>query len=337
MLEVGALTTVDPIPDGPRQPARYYAYDDVDSMYVSCPEFSWVEVNNIGTRLNYPQNDAVIMVDLPPAFGPLVFYGQPFTQVSISADGWICPGDHTAGNYENAELPDPLDPPGMICANWDDLYPVSGGGGAGYVYYYHDAASHRFIVEYDSVRYYSGSTRDKFEIIIRDTTVATPTGDNEILVQYLTADGYSSSTVGIEDQTETIAIEALFDGAYHRASAPIAPGRAILYTTDSLLTAIGDERGAMSVSRLTLAAANPVRRDALLRFSLPKAGRARLEVLDVAGRVVSVLADGEYRSGPYSVLWNGRDAQGRIASNGVYVYRLVTEAGTVRRKAVVLR
>jgi flagellar hook assembly protein FlgD len=89
--------------------------------------------------------------------------------------------------------------------------------------------------------------------------------------------------------------------------------------------------------RLGLTAANPVRRTSLLRFALPENGRVRLDVLDVTGRVVRVLADGEYQRGRYSVVWDGRDAQGRVAGNGVYVYRLATEAGTVSRKAVVLR
>ena len=64
----------------------------------------------------------------------------------------------------------------MVCPNWDDLYPVSGGSGAGYVYHYHDEANSRFIVEYDSVRYYSGTVREKFQVMFYDTTVASPTG-----------------------------------------------------------------------------------------------------------------------------------------------------------------
>jgi len=61
----------------------------------------------------------------------------------------------------------------MICLNWDDLWPTSSGG-HGYVYYYHDAANHRFVIEYDSVAYYSQTTvYDKFEAVIYDTTVTT--------------------------------------------------------------------------------------------------------------------------------------------------------------------
>jgi len=336
LLDVGTLTSVDPIPDGPRQPSRYYAYDDVDSMYVSHPEFSWVEINSVGTQMSFQQNDDVNLFDIPSGFGPLKFYGQRYTQLGISADGWIACGNYTTSNYSNVSVPSSEAPPAAVFANWDDLMPAV--EGTGYVYTYHDAANHRLVIEYDSVAYWrSQSTLDKFEVIYYDTTVVTATGDNAVLVQYLTASGYSSSTVGIEDPTQAIAIQDLFDGTYHRAAATIAAGRAILYTTDSLLTGVADQGPGARVLTLALVAQNPVRRVARLGYTLPQNGRARLEVLDVTGRVVRVLADGEQPRGRYSVVWDGRDAQGRVAGNGVYVYRLATAAGTVTRKAVVLR
>jgi hypothetical protein len=336
---VGELRASDPIPDGPRTPTLYYAYDECDTLYAQHPTYDWVEVNAVGTRITFSQNDDVVLVSLPSSFGPLKFYGQRLTQVSISADGWICPGNHTTDNYENAKLPDPTDPPGMICANWDDLYPVSGGGGAGYVYYYNDTANHRFVIEYDSVRYWSSSTRDKFEVIIYDTTVATYTGDNAFLVQYMTANGYTSSTLGIEDPTEAIAIEALCDGAYHKACAPIAPGRAILYTTDLPTAGVADEyRSATAPAKLALAVyPNPLRSRATIAWALPTAGRVSVKVYDAAGRVVRDLV-GEYMdAGQYSVSWDGRAADGRRIANGVYFCKLTTDDGARQQKVVIAK
>jgi hypothetical protein len=88
------------------------------------------------------------------------------------------------------------------------------------------------IIEWDSVHYYSPRDQwDKFEIIIYDTTVSTPTGDNIIKFQYLTANNYVSNTVGIEDQTSTVGICAVYNNSYHRASAPLQPRRAIKIIT----------------------------------------------------------------------------------------------------------
>jgi hypothetical protein len=339
-LRVGEIRAVDPIPDGPRRPSLYWAYDDADSAYEQAPRYDWVEINGVGTRITYSHNDAVVMVELPPAFGPFYFYGQRYTQLSISADGWICPGNYTTGDYSNTRLPDPSTPPGMICVNWDDLYPVSGSGGAGYVYYYHDEANHRFVVEYDSVRYFSGTVRDKFEVIFYDTTVVAFEGDNAFVAQYMTANRYSSTTVGIEDPEREIAIQCLFDGDYHRGCAGIAPGRAIKYTTDGPVTAVADQGFTPSqVPReLALAVApNPFRSASVINWQLPVPGVVRLGVYDVSGRVVRNLVQGGAMAGTYHTAWDGRDDNGRTVPNGTYLYKLETSAGIRTTKAVKLK
>jgi len=339
-IVVGQLRAGDPIPDGPRTPALYYAYDDTDTLYAPHPTFDWVEVNSLGTAITCVHHNAVVLVTLPDEFGPLKFFGQRFTQVSISADGWVCPGNRRYANADNVELPDPDPPPGMICANWVDLYPVVGDSGAGRVYTYHDTANHRFVIEYDSVRYYWDNRRDKFEVIIYDTTVATHSGDNAILVQYMTANGYAGSTVGIEDPAETVAIQALYNSNYHRASAPIAAGRAILYTTDPPFpVGVADESGTAAVPvRLALDVyPNPLRNRVSIAWALPVAGRVSVKVYDAMGRVVRDLAGNEMDAGRYSLTWDGRAANGRRVADGVYFCQLTTTAGTLQQKLVVAR
>jgi len=94
----------------------------------------------------------------------------------------------------------------------------------------------------------------------------------------------------------------------------------------------------VDIERVTLKTApSPVRNRVQLRLALPEPGRALVEVLDVEGRVVKVLADGRFGRGVHSLEWDGRDAAGQRVASGIYLYRLVTAAGTVTRKAVVLR
>jgi hypothetical protein len=339
-LVVGQLQASDPIPDGPRTPVAYYAYDDVDVTYPPHPTYNWVEVNSLGTQISFSSNNSVVAVSLPAEFGPFKFYGQRFTQVSISADGWISPGNHTTQSNENTALPNPNDPPGMICANWVDLYPVSSGGGAGYVYYYHDTTNHRFVVEYDSVRYYWSNDRDKFEVIIYDTTVATNSGDNAVLVQYMTANNYSGATLGIEDPGEVVAIQGFYNGDYHRACAPIAPGRAILYTTDPpFLTGVTEDVGTAGVPvRLALGVyPNPLRSRTAVEYAVPVAGRVNVNVYDATGRVVRDLVSQNTAAGRYTVTWDGRAANGKRVAEGVYFCKLATPAGTRQQKLVVAK
>ncbi|OYD17289.1 hypothetical protein CH330_00520, partial [candidate division WOR-3 bacterium JGI_Cruoil_03_51_56] len=335
---IGEIRAIDPIPDGPRQPALYWAYDDVDSNYTERPEFAWVEVNSIGTRLNFPQNDDVLMVNLPSGFGPLKFYGQRYTQVSVSADGWICPGNHTQTNFTNTPLPSSSAPPGVIALNWDDLYP--GYDSSGYVYYYHNAANGWFIIEYDSVPYYSQrSIRDKCEAIFYDTTVTTPSGDNVFVCQYLTANGYTSNTIGIQDPTKTIGIQCLFNGNYHQGCPVITGGRAIKYTTVQPLTGIADETARLGAgiggSHFEVWP-NPVQAWARVRFGLKHESAVKLVVFDRTGRQVRSLLETGLKPGDYSVYWKGRDDAGKHLAQGVYFLRFEAEGEQLTKKAVLL-
>ncbi len=84
-------------------------------------------------------------------------------------------------------------------------------------------------------------------------------------------------------------------------------------------------------------APSPIRDRAQLRFALPLAGRALVEVLDVEGRIVKVLARGEFTRGVHTLAWDGRDEVGSKVASGIYIYRLVTAAGAISQKSVVLR
>lgn len=71
---------------------------------------------------------------------------------------------------------------------------------------------------------------------------------------------------------------------------------------------------------------NPGAGDALLSFTLPRAGHARLEILDLGGRRVWA-SEGDFAAGTQSVRWNGRAADGSRVPAAVYFVRLVTPYG----------
>ncbi len=335
VIVVGEIRATDPEPDGPRTPALYWAYDDADAYYNERPTFEWVEINNRGTRLTL-SDDQTVVVSLPPAFGPFRFYGQNFTQVSICGNGWVGLGSTTVSAYSNTALPASAVTVPALFLNWDDLYPPTGGG----VWWYHDAANGRFIVEWDSVAYYaSRTTFEKNQIIFYDTTRAARDGNCVFVYQYMSNNGMNSSTVGEQDPTRTIFIQNLFDGSYGRGSSPIVAGRAIKFTTNAPSTAVADPiAGARVPARLGLVASpNPFSNSASLRLSLPTAGRVRVAVYDVSGRSVRVLADGEMAAGNHSLRWDGRDESGRRVANGTYLFKVETGAGVVTTKTVQTR
>lgn len=336
-LQVGEYLITDPVPDGPRTPPLYWAYDDIDVNYPEHPTYNWFEINSIGTRIAYSQNDEVRVFSLPVGFGPLKYYGNRYTQISISADGWFCPGNYTTGHYSNTPLPNASVAPGMVCLNWDDLYPVSGGGGYGNVYYYHDAENHRFVIEYDSVAYYGAtSIRDKFQAFIYDTTVVTPSGDNAIVVQYKTAARTNSSTIGLQDPSRTIAIQLLYNGSYAHGAGPIVPCRAIKYVA-SPPTGIAEARAPeaelplVSATRRLSIRPTVLRQSATIEIGLHRAGRAALQLLNQAGQPIKNLVLPVLPAGTHRVSW---DLRGMAA--GVYFVRLQTEDASSIIKTVVL-
>jgi len=67
---------------------------------------------------------------------------------------------------------------------------------------------------------------------------------------------------------------------------------------------------------------NPFNRLAALRFELPVGGRVRLEVYDVAGRLIRTLLDADLSAGTKSAVWDGTDGTGRAVVSGVYFARL---------------
>jgi hypothetical protein len=67
---------------------------------------------------------------------------------------------------------------------------------------------------------------------------------------------------------------------------------------------------------------NPFGDATLIRFALPTRSEVSLELFDLNGRRVRALARGELAAGFHQVDWDGRDEAGRLASPGVYMYRL---------------
>lgn len=67
---------------------------------------------------------------------------------------------------------------------------------------------------------------------------------------------------------------------------------------------------------------NPFNPRTTLRFDLPAAGRVRLEVYDVRGRLVGSLVDAELPAGRHEAVWDGRDSEGRAMASGSYFARL---------------
>lgn len=85
------------------------------------------------------------------------------------------------------------------------------------------------------------------------------------------------------------------------------------------------------VPQIALAASpNPARGASVIEFMLAAAGPIHLALHDAAGRRVRSWVHGGAAAGTHRIAWDGRDDAGRDLPPGVYLARLVTEAGEGR-------
>ncbi len=287
LIVVGKTSSYDPIPDGPRLPPLYWAFDNSDTQYPEHPQYGWVELRGVGTQLTLADNQTV-QIALPPEFGRFRYYGQDYDTISVCSNGWICPGRTTNSSWANRKLPSSA-VPGLLAVAWDDLYPPFGNG----VWYWHDAANHRFIVEWDSVHYRIPNTQfERFEVVLYDSTLAARDGNGEFCYQYRTANWYRSATVGMQDPGMTIGITSVSDTVYNAASARLVAGRAIKFTTDAPIPGIEESFKPQAASRKP--GASIVRGVLYLAKTgtVPPGGLSPLLLLDATGRKVMGLRPG---------------------------------------------
>ena len=82
---------------------------------------------------------------------------------------------------------------------------------------------------------------------------------------------------------------------------------------------------------------NPFNSLTTVAFSVGHATQLRLEVFNVLGRQVAVLAEGRHAPGRYLVSWAGVDERGAEAPSGVYFYRLQTADTSLVAKMILVK
>ncbi|MBD3162648.1 MAG: hypothetical protein GF346_09775, partial [Candidatus Eisenbacteria bacterium] len=80
---------------------------------------------------------------------------------------------------------------------------------------------------------------------------------------------------------------------------------------------------------------NPARHEARIICGLPSAGRVRMDLFDVGGRLVRTLLDEYMTRGGHPVHWDGRNEQGARVGSGIYLLRM-QQGNVVRIVRIVL-
>ena len=106
----------------------------------------------------------------------------------------------------------------------------------------------------------------------------------------------------------------------------------------SVIGVPGGGEAAPEVAALHPAAPNPTSSGTTIRFDVPAVLPVRLEVHDVAGRLVRTLVSNrEHPAGRHQVLWDGRDDRRAELATGIYFLRLSVGNRTLAGKVLLLR
>ena len=82
---------------------------------------------------------------------------------------------------------------------------------------------------------------------------------------------------------------------------------------------------------------NPFNPSTTIDFALERPGFVDLVVLDLAGRRIATLHEGELAAGGHSRVWDGRADTGAMVASGQYRYVLTTASGQVSRSMILLK
>jgi subtilisin family serine protease len=141
---------------------------------------------------------------------PFTFYGTSYTSVNVSTNGNLQFSGSSIG-WSNGSLPSTAAPNGAIYPYWDDMY-VDASAGV-YTTTLGSTPNRQFVIEWRNVRYFGDETRRvSFEVILNEAN-----GDIQTMYKDITGgDGLemgNSATVGIENQTGTVALQYSFNEA----------------------------------------------------------------------------------------------------------------------------
>jgi hypothetical protein len=191
-----------------------FGYRWIDSDEPGGPTYNWVDISGVGMPITGwapTADDGIVTVSLPWSFS---FYGSSYTNVTVCTNGWVS-FVSTTTEYSNTAIPTTATPNGAIYAIWDDLDLRT----SGTVHYYNDTANQRFIIQYTGVPFYSGAGTATFQIILHQ--------NGTIRTQYSSIVGQlTSSTIGIENQSGTVALQVVYNASY------LHDNLAILFTGD---------------------------------------------------------------------------------------------------------
>ncbi|MDZ7336139.1 MAG: CotH kinase family protein [candidate division KSB1 bacterium] len=159
--------------------------------------------------------------------------------------------------------------------------------------------------------------------------------DGEQLVLFATmAEGnYLIDTRTFNAQQTDVSYGRLPDGGKKWSAMPPTPG-----APNKTETLVADGKVSSPENfELSQNYPNPFNASTRIQFHLPMSGKVTLQIFNLSGQMVKILADTYFSAGSHALDWNGQDDSGNPVTSGTYFYQLKTESFQMTRKMVLLR
>ncbi len=82
---------------------------------------------------------------------------------------------------------------------------------------------------------------------------------------------------------------------------------------------------------------NPFNPETTIRYSLKESGPVSIKIYNSRGQLVKNLVNSDLPKGQHSVVWDGRDDNGKAVSGGIYLYQLSAGQCTSARKMLLVK
>lgn len=189
--------------DTPGGGPDYYGYYWSDSNTDANINYSWDDIEGIGTEISFPSNDlAGDPVDIGFSFP---FYGHQYTQCIVNPNGWVGFGSDNS-DWTNNQIPGVESPHPAIFGFWTDLLPeLTGGVNSVFVH----SNSERFVVWYNSVQHYPGGNNGTYDFQV----VMYATGQIRVNFRDVSGD-LAVATIGIQNANGNDGLQVAFDTDY---------------------------------------------------------------------------------------------------------------------------
>ena len=80
---------------------------------------------------------------------------------------------------------------------------------------------------------------------------------------------------------------------------------------------------------------NPFNTETTIEYYLPEPCRITIKIIDLQGKILRILDDGEKNSGISRTIWDGKDEDGNTVTSGLYFYRIETSTGLTEIKRMI--